>query len=449
MATELVIINLFVLVAMHYSLKTEFSIVTIASHPLWFFVLNALWLIVCSVGNVYDLRQAAQPFASAFGAVRAFLVTQVVYTLMPRLSPPPPNSRTTFLMLLASAAVVLGVWRLLYAKILADVTFQRRFLIIGTGRTGATVVDALVKHDPGSVVVGYIDNDDPTRVELLDGIPVLGTWTRLNDVIKAHRVSDIVLATTHDMHGQLLRSVLDCVERGVTVMSMPELYEQLTQRIPVEHIGDRWVVFLPTQHGTKGFYPLIKRLMDIVVSSVGILLIAPFVPFIALAIMLDSPGPVFYRPERLGRAGRRFGLWKFRTMVANADSVGDPTFTKVGDSRITRFGRFLRRTHIDELPQFLNIFRGEMSLVGPRPERYVPELEEAIPFYRMRYAVKPGTAGWALVKQGYADGVGDTLIKLQYDLYYIKHQSLFLDLFIVLKTAVDMIGFRGDRRLET
>ncbi len=224
---------------------------------------------------------------------------------------------------------------------------------------------------------------------------------------------------------------------------MPALYEQVTGRIPVEHIGERWLTTLPLDRDPRTFFLMAKRLSDVVVSVIGLILLAPFLPLIALAIKLDSPGPVFYRPERLGLGGKPFRLWKLRTMVANADRKGDPTFTAMSDSRITRVGWFLRGAHIDELPQFLNILLGEMSLVGPRPERYVPELEAKIPFYRMRLAVKPGTAGWALVKQGYAEGAEGTLVKLQYDLYYIKYQSIYLDLVIVIRTAVDMLFRRG------
>jgi lipopolysaccharide/colanic/teichoic acid biosynthesis glycosyltransferase len=224
---------------------------------------------------------------------------------------------------------------------------------------------------------------------------------------------------------------------------MPELYGQITGRIPVEHIGDRWLVSLPLDRDSRGFYPLAKRAMDIAIAGIGVLVLAPVFPFLALALYLDSPGPVFYRPERLGRGGKLFRVWKFRTMVPDADRIGDPTFTKKDDDRITRVGRILRATHVDEFPQFINILKGEMSAVGPRPERHLAEFEETIPFYRARYAVKPGMAGWGLVKQGYAEGAEDTLIKLQYDLYYIKHRSLSLDILILAKTAIDMVTFGG------
>jgi exopolysaccharide biosynthesis polyprenyl glycosylphosphotransferase len=189
---------------------------------------------------------------------------------------------------------------------------------------------------------------------------------------------------------------------------------------------------------------MIKRAMDIVLASLGMLFLAPFFPFIAAAIYLDSPGPIFYRQERVGKGGRIFRVYKFRSMVPDAEK-GRAVWAKEDDPRVTRVGRILRRTHVDEFPQFLNILKGEMSAVGPRPERpeFVEELAKEIPFYRMRHAVKPGMAGWGLVKQGYGASKEDALLKLQYDLYYIKHQSLWLDIVILLKTIVDTLTLRG------
>jgi exopolysaccharide biosynthesis polyprenyl glycosylphosphotransferase len=189
---------------------------------------------------------------------------------------------------------------------------------------------------------------------------------------------------------------------------------------------------------------MIKRAMDIVLASLGLLLMAPFFPLIALAIYLDSPGPIFYTQERVGERGRVFRVYKFRSMVPDAEK-GRAVWARENDPRVTRVGRFLRKTHIDEFPQFLNILKGEMSAMGPRPERpeFVEELAKEIPFYRVRHAVKPGMAGWALVKYGYASSKEDALLRLQYDLYYIKHWSPWLDLVILLKTVVDTLTLRG------
>jgi len=244
----------------------------------------------------------------------------------------------------------------------------------------------------------------------------------------------------------MFQAIMDCNERGIQITPMPILYEQMTGRVAVEHVGDNWLVVLPV-NGVSVFSPfmLFKRLADVIVSVLGLVLLSVVLPFVALAIYLESPGPIFYAQERVGRAGRIFRLIKLRSMVPSAEQDGQPRWARRNDERVTRVGRFLRRTRLDELPQFLNVLRGEMSLIGPRPERpeFVAELQKRIPFYRSRLAVRPGLTGWAQVNYPYGSSVEDALIKLQYDLYYIKHQSFYLDLLILLKTIGVVLSFQG------
>jgi exopolysaccharide biosynthesis polyprenyl glycosylphosphotransferase len=226
---------------------------------------------------------------------------------------------------------------------------------------------------------------------------------------------------------------------------MPVLYEQITGRVPIQYIGDYWDSALPLDHPVAGgIYPILKRGLDILGAAIGLALYAPLLPFIALAIYIDSPGPIFYRQERVGKGGRTFRLIKLRTMVPDAEKQG-AVFAGEDDPRVTRVGRFLRRTRLDEFPQLINILRGEMSAVGPRPERpeHLKELEKEIPFHRVRLAVRPGMAGWAQVNYGYVSSVEDARLRLEYDLYYIKHQSLWLDVVIILRMMAQMLMLRG------
>jgi exopolysaccharide biosynthesis polyprenyl glycosylphosphotransferase len=220
----------------------------------------------------------------------------------------------------------------------------------------------------------------------------------------------------------------------------------MTGRVAVEHVGNNWFVVLPID-GVSAFSPfmLLKRLADVIVSVLGLAFLLVLLPFVALAIYLESPGPIFYSQERVGRAGRIFQLIKLRSMVHDAEQDGQPRWAEENDERVTWVGRFLRRTRLDELPQCLNVLRGEMSLVGPRPERpeFVAELQKSIPFYRSRLAARPGMTGWAQVNYHYGNSVEDALVKLQYDLYYLKHQSLYLDLLILLKTIGVVLSFQG------
>jgi lipopolysaccharide/colanic/teichoic acid biosynthesis glycosyltransferase len=214
----------------------------------------------------------------------------------------------------------------------------------------------------------------------------------------------------------------------------------------VEHVGGNWYVAMPLQPPSAGaLWPAVKRLFDLLTAGLGALCLTLAFPFIALAIYLDSPGPIFYTQTRVGKGGKRFKVYKFRSMVPDAEKGGRAVWAKRHDDRVTRVGRIMRKMHVDEFPQFFNILKGEMSAVGPRPERpaFVEELAEEIPFYRVRHAVKPGMAGWGLVKQGYGASKEDAVIKLQYDLYYIKHQSLWLDIIILLKTVLDTVTFGG------
>jgi exopolysaccharide biosynthesis polyprenyl glycosylphosphotransferase len=256
----------------------------------------------------------------------------------------------------------------------------------------------------------------------------------------------LVAAITDEVDGELLQILVDCLEHGVNILPMPVLYERLTGRVPVHHVGENWYVAMPLHHpGTGALWPLVKRGFDLLSAGVGALLLSLALPFIAAAIYIDSPGPIFYTQERVGKGGKRFKVYKFRSMIPEAEKGGKAVWAKENDDRVTRVGRILRKMHVDEFPQFFNILKGEMSAVGPRPERpaFVEELAEEIPFYRVRHAVKPGMAGWGLVKQGYGSSKEDAMLKLQYDLYYIKHQSLWLDTVILLKTVADTLTFGG------
>ncbi|MEZ4455509.1 MAG: sugar transferase [Gemmatimonadales bacterium] len=440
---DLLLLNIGLLAGLHFCRGLPLGPETVTGHLAWFLSYSAIWTIIALAGDNYHGGRSAQPVTSLAGVAKAFVVTELIYLAIPILTPPLPSARILLAGEMALRAAPLLVWRVLFAAIFTRVAFRRRAIIVGAGQAGRTVAEVLDAEEPAYLVAGFVDDDETKAAASIGGLPVLGRpadLARLTDQLGA---TDIILAITHAISSETVDQLLRCYERGARIVPMPHLYEQVTGRIPVEHIGDRWLVSLPLDREPSPVYLVAKRLIDVVVSVIGIVVLAPFMPLIALAIKLDSPGPLFYRPERLGQGGRPFRLWKLRTMVADADRRGDPTFTSQGDSRITRIGRLLRGAHIDELPQFMNVLVGQMSLVGPRPERYVPELEAQIPFYRMRLAVKPGTAGWALVKQGYAEGAEGTLVKLQYDLYYIKNQSLYLDFVIMIRTAVDMLFRRG------
>jgi lipopolysaccharide/colanic/teichoic acid biosynthesis glycosyltransferase len=227
---------------------------------------------------------------------------------------------------------------------------------------------------------------------------------------------------------------------------MPAVYEELFNRVPIFHLESDWVIrAFGEQARINGFFELAKRFLDIIGGLVGVTFLLLILPFVSLGILLDNGRPIFYRQSRLGKGGQPYNIIKFRTMVVESEKDGKPRFAQEHDSRVTRIGRFLRKSHLDEIPQFLNVLLGQMSLVGPRPERpgMVQELQKSIPFYRARLLVKPGISGWAQVNFGYAGTVEDTATKLEYDLYYIRRRNLLLDIVILIRTVGSAVGLRG------
>ena len=321
----------------------------------------------------------------------------------------------------------------------------------------------MLQHGDGSfAIIGFVD-DDPAKLgaevpalgtddefaELMPAKPstfrVLGDHRTLKMLNRKHHVRTLILAKTGNLRPELLKELMDCLEAGVEIVSMTSLHEQLTGRVPVEHVKGHWQIAMPTEHpGTATLWPIAKRGMDIVLASIGLVLLGLALPIIALAICLDGRGPIFYTQTRLGKGGKPFRVFKFRSMRPSAEE-DTAVWAKRNDPRVTRVGRLLRLSHVDEFPQFLNVLKGEMSAVGPRPERpeFLDELVDDIPFYTVRHAVKPGMAGWALVNHGYGSSKRDALLKLQYDLYYIKHQGPWLDAVILLKAFVHSFGMRG------
>jgi len=264
--------------------------------------------------------------------------------------------------------------------------------------------------------------------------------------VQENNISEIIVSITGEMLGGMFQALLDAQEVGVDIVRMPTVYEELLGRVPILVLETNWILrSFVDELRVSGFYLLVKRLLDILGGLVGTLAMVVFLPFISFLTLIDDGLPIFYSQTRCGRGGQHYQIFKFRTMRRDAEADGQPRWAREDDERATRVGRLLRKTHLDELPQFMNVLRGEMSLVGPRAER--PELVEYfqkhIPFYRARLLVKPGITGWAQINYGYASTIEETIAKLEYDLYYIKHRSLLMDFIILLRTPATVFGFRG------
>lgn len=342
----------------------------------------------------------------------------------------------TTLGLMGWRAAVLGGW--------ARQQMTVRVLVVGTGQVGRLIAQLEPTSARPFRIIGFLD-DLPEATDMVpNGHVLLGKIQDLDVLVEETR-PDIVVIAQVDRRGCFpTKALLQCRLRGIRVEDWPTFYETATEKILVTAVRPSWLIF------SDGFVKtprteIIKRCFDLAVSLAGLLLCLPVMIVVAIAIRLESPGPILYRQPRLGQNGCVFILNKFRSMRQDAEKETGPVWSAKQDPRITRVGSILRRTRLDELPQLFNVLVGHMSFIGPRPERpeFVPTLQKQIPYYMERLAVKPGITGWAQVKYRYGSSVEDAVEKLQYDLYYIKNLSLFLDLLIVLNTVQVVLFARG------
>jgi sugar transferase (PEP-CTERM system associated) len=351
--------------------------------------------------------------------------------------------------LIAAALVILLVsgWRITFEWISGHIGPRERLLLVGTNAPAVALARELFerRHELGVEIVGFVDSD-PSRI----GAPVInpgviGTIEDIPSIVRARNVDRVVVSLA-EARGRLpMDKLLEMKLDGVSFDHLASVYESYTGKIAVENLRPSWLIF------SEGFrksavLSAAKRTLDIVAAGVGLVLAAPVMALAAAAIKVTSPGPVLYHQQRVGHHGRIFTVHKFRSMRQDAEAVSGPVWaSKLGDPRVTPIGRFLRRSRLDEVPQLWNVLIGDMSFVGPRPERpeFVAELTKQIPFYGQRHVIRPGLTGWAQVRYTYGASVEDALQKLQYDLFYIKNVSVSLDLFIILDTVKTVLLRKG------
>jgi len=414
--------------------------------PLWFYLLPIVWMLL--LVELYEPHVASSGRKTTRGIAIAAFVGLAAYSIV-FIIKQDPNSlpRIGVGAFLLYASVLTLIWRMIFIRMYKRTGQLRRILLIGAGKAGQALAELYNSVGTRSFnIIGYVDDDMEKMGKTFHGLRVLGTSQQLLELIDMHRISDIVVAINGEIKGSTFQTILDAQEKSVDVTRMPILYEELTSRVPIHHLESDWIIrsFVDGLQ-VSGFYGLFKRLVDILGALVGLLIMAIATPFLALAIYFDSGLPIFYSQPRLGRGRSVFTIYKFRSMKNNSDSYGDVRRTLENDPRITRVGNFIRKTRLDELPQFWNVLRGDMSLVGPRAEvpELVDEYQKQVPFYRARLLVKPGLTGWAQINYGYVASVTETSIKLEYDLYYIKHRTLAMDFQIILRTIGTVIRRTG------
>lgn len=423
----------------------------------WLITLAVTWFVFASIFDVYNLARAASTTYGVRAASAAAGMTSLVYLMIPWLTPTLVNRSYGFLFAALSILLIVG-WRVIYAQFFTQPAFQRRAIVVGTGSGGEALAKALrsdfAQHDANPfrgtshILVGFISEQETSPAGEVSDLPVLGESSDLVRVTRELNIDEVILALPRGrpIPNELNVAILDCYELGIPVTNMSTVYERLTGRVPVEFVG--WDVEAITGFEDKPlrrFYAMVKRFVDLAIGLVGLLCLGILIPPIALANRLTSRGPLFYRQERVGKGAQPFRMIKFRSMVPGAEDNAGAVWARQEDSRVTPAGRWLRKLHLDELPQIINVLRGEMSLVGPRPERpqFVGVLTRKIPFYCARHFVLPGITGWAQIHQDYGSSVEDAKTKLEFDLYYIKKKSLYLDSVILLRTITKVFGFKG------
>jgi exopolysaccharide biosynthesis polyprenyl glycosylphosphotransferase len=396
---------------------------------------------------MYNLQVASNQFQVLKSSILTVSTTVLVYLLTPIYSPELPSKRIQIVLFYVVVFLALFLWRMFYVSFLASNRFLQNAVLICDKEQVEELISGLEHIDPHYKIIAFV-NADAAEDELVE-YPYVKNIKRdsLFSFVKQNSISEIVIASqkTDGITAELYQQLLRLLESGAIIREYTQVYESKTQRIPVHYMSRDFYRFFPFSRSNHNkLYLIGARIFEISASVLGLSIGLVLFPFILIGNAIGNRGKLFYTQERVGKDGVVFEILKFRTMVSNAESNG-AVFTTTNDSRVTVFGKFLRKTRIDEFPQFINILKGDMAVIGPRPERpfFVKEIAEVMPFYETRHIIKPGLTGWAQVNYAYGATIDDSLIKLQYDLYYIKHRSIFLDLNIAFKTITTVLFYRG------
>jgi len=414
-----------------------------ASHGL---SLAGCLFVINSASGLYQQTHTRSLTQSCARALFALLVSlPVAYGIVHLIPAPVHQAQILSLAAMAAVAAVL-VHRVYSAHRSINSRSKSKILIFGAGPAAQEVGETLRAADPHAEIVGYFPGPNESQFD----VPrqhLIDAKKPLTETALSMGVDEIVVALSERRGGSMpLRQLLDCKIYGVRVVDIATYFEKTLAQININHVNAGWLIF-GDGFNQGAFRTAVKRVFDLFFATLIFLLVWPLMILTAVAVVLESKGPVFYLQERVGLNGRVFKVIKFRSMRTDAEFDGRPRFADKNDDRVTRVGKLIRKVRIDELPQLINVLRGEMSLVGPRPERpyFVSDLTSKVPYYAVRHSVKPGVTGWAQVRYEYGSTLQDSIEKLQYDLYYVKNHTLFLDLLIMLETVAVVLTGKGAR----
>lgn len=397
--------------------------------------------------EMYNLQVSSNQLQILQSVVFTGTASSLAYLFTPVLSPELPKQRLIILIFYFTIIGTLLLWRLFYVYFLASQRFSQSVILICDQNQVGELVLGLENVDPHYKIIGFVNSDSLSEEDSNFHYVKEIKKKDLEDFVFKNQISEIVIASqkTDGITADLYQQLLHLLESGNVIREYTQVYESKTQRIPVHYIARDFYRFFPfSRSNSNRLYLFLVRSMEFLFSFIGLLACVIFIPIIYIGNLFANKGSLFYTQERVGKNGVIFEIYKFRTMVENSESNG-VVFATSNDRRITPFGKMMRKSRIDELPQFFNVLKGDMAVIGPRPERpfFVEEIARVMPFYETRHVIKPGLTGWAQVNYSYGESIEESLIKLQYDLYYIKHRSIFLDLSITFKTITTVLFYRG------
>jgi len=433
---DLVILYLSLYLTLFFRYGHNYHFSVWQNHFLPFTIVYIVWLIIFYINDLYELKSTrldAIFFTTLFRAILINLLIAVVFFyFIPYFNVTP--KRNLFLNIFIFTLLFI-FWRFLYTHLIFRFQLPNNLLLIGLDKISFELGKKIIKNPfLGYQLKAVIATEEVENLPW-QNVKFAQNLKDLEKIIKEEKINTVVVR--NDIYYQMGKELYQLLIFGIDIFNLPTFWEKIAQSIPISATEETW--FLENLRGKqKRGYEIIKRGIDVFLSIFFGLISLIFYPLIILAIKLDSPGPAFYQQKRVGKNNKIFKIIKFRTMITEAEKNG-PQWAKENDSRITKVGKLLRRFHLDELPQLLNILKGEMSFIGPRPERpeFVEELVKKIPHYHLRHLIKPGLTGWAQINYPYGSSVEDTEKKLYYDLYYLKNRSLILDLEIFLKTLAN------------
>lgn len=427
------------------SIYTNFSYINISNNLVysWFLLLLIYYLLFGQIFQLYNLKISNNRFSVVKVIAITSFTTTLVYVFSPYISPSLPENRLQILYFFLLITIPVIIWRFLYIGLLFSPKYFKTIIVIGHASHAERLIE-LIRFKNFHNIATYISN------EKIDGLTNFNDIKSVNllQLVNDNLVTEIIISPkgfSYDIMTSLNKQLIQLFEEGINIKSFETYYEEVTYSVPIEYLDYNFykrINFNKNSHNQ--FYLFTQRFFDILISILGLIFFIAILPLLLIGNLIGNRGALFYTQERVGFKGKTFKIYKLRSMIKNAEKDG-AVWAQKNDSRITSFGKFLRNTRIDEFPQFINIIKGEMSLIGPRPERpeFVEELKESISFYAIRHVVRPGLTGWAQVNFPYANTIEEQQSKLRYDLYYIKERNTFLDFKILVKTISIVLFFKG------